>query len=209
MSFESMGRIVRRKAVWGGALRAACALSLFAMSGCGEMVRQGTGSSYLVINQLVAASGATPNAFSGTLNSDVQTVVDGVPTVFNDVAQVQLELAMKDALTAPTTNNFVTITRYNVRYLRADGRNTPGVDVPSGFDGALTLTVDDTPKTIGFELVRHIAKEQAPLRALSRNFAVIISTIAEITFYGRDQTGREVSVTGTILVNFGDFGDPS
>jgi len=37
---------------------------------------------------------------------------------------------------------------------------------------------------------------------------VIISTIAEITFYGRDQTGRDVSVTAQMLVDFGNFGDP-
>jgi hypothetical protein len=210
MSFESNdAQMGRRKAVWGGALRVWLALSLLSVAGCGDMVRQGTGSSYLVVNSLVAASGATPNAFSGTLNSDVQTFVDGVPSVFNDVAQATLQLGMKDAVTAPTPNNFITITRYNVRYIRADGRNTPGVDVPSGFDGALTATIRDTPSTIGFELVRHIAKEQAPLRGLSRNFAVIISTIAEVTFYGHDQTGREVSVTAQILINFGDFGDPA
>jgi hypothetical protein len=210
MSFESNGqRIGRDKAVWGGALRIWLALSLLSVAGCGDLVRQGGGSSYLIVNSLVAASGATPNAFSGTLNSDVQTIVDDVPTVFNDVAQVTFQLGMKDSLTAPTANNFITITRYNVRYFRADGRNTPGVDVPSGFDGALTTTIRDTPSSVGFELVRHIAKEQAPLRGLSRNFAVIISTIAEITFYGRDQTGREVSATAQILINFGDFGDPS
>ena len=38
---------------------------------------------------------------------------------------------------------------------------------------------------------------------------MIISTIAEITFYGHDQTGREVSVSGQLLVAFGDFGDPT
>ena len=59
-----------------------------------------------------------------------------------------------------------------------------------------------------FELVRHLAKEEAPLKALTVN-NVIISTIAEITFYGHDQTGREVSVTGRMSVDFGNFGDPS
>jgi hypothetical protein len=37
---------------------------------------------------------------------------------------------------------------------------------------------------------------------------VIISTIAEVTFYGHDQTGRAVSAVGNIGVSFGDFGDP-
>jgi len=38
--------------------------------------------------------------------------------------------------------------------------------------------------------------------------ALIISTIAEVTFYGHDQVGNQVSVTGTISVNFADWADP-
>jgi hypothetical protein len=210
---------VGRKAVWGGEVGrrigslAGLALTLLAVS-CGDVTRQGTGSSYLVINALEAASGAEPNRFTGTLNSDVLTIVDGSATIFNDLGRVRLSLAMKDAggadlPTTPTTNNFITVNRYRVRFVRADGRNTPGVDVPYGFDGAFTATIGTGEVTAGFELVRHIAKEEAPLRALARNYAVIISTIAEITFYGSDQTGHEVSVTGQMLVSFGDFGDPS
>jgi hypothetical protein len=209
---------VGRKAVWGGevgrriGLLSSLALTLLVVS-CGDMARQGTGSSYLIINALEAASGAQPNTFGGTLNSDVVTVVDNVPTIFNDIGRVRLSLAMKDAggvdlPTSPTTNNFITVNRYHVRFIRADGRNTPGVDVPYPFDGAFTGTVGTGEVTAGFELVRHIAKSEAPLGALARNL-VIISTIAEVTFYGRDQTGREVSVTGQILVSFGNFGDPS
>jgi hypothetical protein len=36
---------------------------------------------------------------------------------------------------------------------------------------------------------------------------VIISTIAKVTFYGHDQTGREVSATASISVDFGNFAD--
>jgi hypothetical protein len=210
---------VSGKAVWGGNVAkltgpiALLALTMFSAS-CGDLTRQGTASSYLVINALEAASGAQPSNFGATLNSDVITFVDGSPTIFSDIGRVRLTLAMKDAgsvdsPTSPTVNNFITITRYRVRYTRADGRNTPGVDVPYGFDGAFTGTVGAAEFTAGFELVRHIAKEEAPLQALGRNRAVIISTIAEITFYGHDQTGRDVSVTGQMLVSFGDFGDPS
>ena len=38
--------------------------------------------------------------------------------------------------------------------------------------------------------------------------SVLISTIADVTFYGRDQAGRDSSVTGQISVNFADWGDP-
>ena len=37
---------------------------------------------------------------------------------------------------------------------------------------------------------------------------IVISTIARVTFYGHDQTGREVSATGNIDVTFANFGDP-
>jgi hypothetical protein len=210
---------VNRKAVWGGAMQSRVRLSAVLLvaalstTSCGDVVREGTGSSYLIMNALEAASGAEPGRFSGTLNSDVITVVDNVASVFNDIGRARITLAMKDpggpdTPTTPTTNNFITISRYRVRYTRADGRNTPGVDVPYGFDGAVTATVSGGEASIGFELVRHIAKEEAPLQALAFNSAVIISTITEVTFFGRDQTGREVSVTGTMLVNFGNFGDP-
>jgi hypothetical protein len=182
-------------------------------AGCGDMARQGTGSSYLIVNTLDAASGAEPSDFSGTLQSDVVTVVDGSATLFNDLARARFTMALKDPggselPTNPTPNNFITIDRYNVRFFRADGRNTPGVDVPYAFDGAFTLTVRGNETAGTFTLVRHQAKAESPLAALARN-RLIISTIAEITFYGRDQTGREVSVTSRISVDFANFGDPA
>ena len=35
----------------------------------------------------------------------------------------------------------------------------------------------------------------------------MINAIAEVTLYGRDQTGAEVVATGTISVNFADWSD--
>jgi len=205
------------KAVWGGAMsRRVSALALLVMAtvaaSCGDVIRQGTGSSYLIVNALEGSSGAEPGTFTATLNSDVVTVVEGVPTIFNDLGRARLRLAMKDVgtgavATTPTTNNFITINRYHVRFVRADGRNTPGVDVPYPFDGAVTTTIGVAEVTIPFELVRHVAKQEAPLASLARN-PTVISTIAEVTFYGLDQTGHEASVMAQMLVSFGNFGDP-
>jgi hypothetical protein len=55
-------------------------------------------------------------------------------------------------------------------------------------------------------MVRHVAKEESPLVQLIRN-PQIISTIAHVTFYGRDAVGNEISVTGSIGIEFGNFGD--
>ena len=190
-------------------------------SGCGELATQGRGPSQIVITSLTAASGAQPGEFGGTLHSDVITMVDQqvngqtarVATIFDDSAQVTMELILKDpgqpgVGASPSALNSVTFNRYRVTYKRTDGRNTPGLDVPYGFDSAATFTVGSGAVTAGFMIVRHTAKREAPLQALGLS-GVMIDTIAEVTFYGRDQAGNEVIATGNIGIVFGNFGDPS
>jgi len=201
------------KSVWGARIRLAAAIVLLTGTmSCGDLTRQGQASSYLIVASLEATSGADPGAFSTVLSSDVVTLVDDVPSVFADPARVTLTIGMKDAgstgsPSTPTIVNRITVDRYHVSYVRADGRNTPGIDVPYPFDGAFTATVSSGETTAGFILVRLQAKEEAPLKALAFG-PTVISTIAEITFYGHDQTGREVSVTGRMDVHFANFADP-
>jgi hypothetical protein len=181
---------------------------------CGSGVTTGRSPVYLVINALQAAPGNHPTTFGGNLVSSVVTNVTTPPPcsttapcqlVFNDVGQVILSVSMKNVLVTPTTNNAVTINRYHVEYVRADGRNSPGVDVPFGFDGAVSGTVQPGGTlTAGFEVVRHDAKAEPPLVQLIVNPG-IINAIANITFYGTDQVGNSISVTGSILVDFGNF----
>jgi len=201
------------KAVWGSGIRVAGAVILaVASASCGTIARQGTGSSFLIVKALEGASGAEAGTFTATLGSDVLTIVKGTPTVFNDEGRADFALGMKDpgssgSPTSPSQANWITIDRYHVRYLRADGRNTEGVDVPYAFDSAVSATVSgDT--SVGFTLVRQQAKKEAPLGALATN-GLIVSTIAEVTFYGHDQSGRAVSVAASIGVTFANFGDPS
>lgn len=203
------------------------AVTLFAIAAvlsgsCGSAVQQGRSPSYVIINSLTAASGAKPQDFGNVLASDVQTLVKRtiggqevfVPTIFADNGQATVKLGLKDigqgtTPAAPTTNNQITLTRYRVAFVRTDGRNREGVDVPFSFDGAITHTVLAEPSTFGFTLVRVQAKEEPPLRTLvGSGGAIDISTIAQVTFYGHDQTGTEVVVTGQISVNFADWGDP-
>jgi hypothetical protein len=190
-----------------------------ASASCGDAVRQGRSPAYLVIEELVAASGAEPDKFSHTLASDVVTNVKVdeyyQPTIYEDPGRVQMHIALKDAgipgnPTTPSPNNLITVDRYHVSYTRADGRNTAGVDVPHAFDGAATGTIGSNASTMSFILVRAQAKKEAPLQALRGiGGAMLISTIAEVTFFGRDQAGNAVSVVGRISVNFADWGDPN
>ena len=171
---------------------------------------QGTSPSYLIVQLIEAAPGSDPSKFANPLLSDVVTVVDDVPTFFNDLARVTFALGLKDpgpssSPVEPTQKNWLTVDRYHVRFVRADGHNIEGVDVPYAFDGGMAVTVSDDV-TVAFQVVRHQAKLEAPLKALATN-GLILSTIAEITVYGHDQTGRAVSTTANLSVNFGDFAD--
>ena len=191
-------------------LRVATAILVAAAaSACGDMQREGTGSSFLIVDALSAAPGAEPDKFGNTLFSDVITTKDGQTGVFADIGKVSFSLAMKDAgsATAPTTANFITVDRYHVQFIRSDGRNKPGIDVPYPFDGAFTTTVGGDGANGAFTIVRHTSKLEAPLLALGSN-GVIISTLAEVTFYGHDQTGREASASARMSVDFGNFQDP-
>jgi hypothetical protein len=217
--------------------RTLTAAALLAATSCSSTVRTGNSPVFLVINSLQGIRGAnTPGTPSAFLVSDVVTIVlqgCATPTnppscaqVFGDNGSVVLQVAQKDVTStaAPTTNNQVTISRIHVHYRLADG-TTPvqGTNVPFDFDTAVTSTVPASgTATIGFELVRVSAKETHPLSDLA-DFPFgtpcpgplpacrggFINGIADVTFFGTDQVGNAISVTGSIAIQFGDFTDPT
>lgn len=188
---------------------------------CGDVVRQGSSPVFLVIDLLQGIrGGAAAGAPSNTLFSDVITNVASpppcstsnlCPTIFADTGTVTLRAPLKDtgatAALAPTTNNEVTINRIHIEFTRADGRSTQGVDIPYAFDTAVTGTIlAGGTLSLGFELVRHVAKEESPLVQLKTS-ANFISSIAKITIYGVDRVGNQIQVTGSLQIEFGNFGD--
>ncbi|MFN2444242.1 MAG: hypothetical protein ABR606_01425 [Vicinamibacterales bacterium] len=200
-----------------------CAAAVLTTASCSDLADAGRSPAFVIVDSIQGASGADPNTFGTFLLSDVETMVEQqvagqtvrVATIYNDLGRATFRLALKDPGTvanpnAPSTINQITLNRYRVSFRRADGRNTPGVDVPHGFDGAFTITIPSSGTAqAGFEIVRHQMKKEPPLRNLARSGGQnLISTIAEFTFFGRDQAGNEVQATATMTVNFGDFADP-
>jgi hypothetical protein len=198
----------RRRRGWAGLLGAA-ALAAVTGAGCSETVRTGQSPAYIIIDRIEGSSGASNSEpFTGVLRSDVVTK----GSVYEDNGRAALRLALKDVTnpTGPTTNNHITINRYRVEFRRTDGRNTPGVDVPYPFEGAVAVTVTDQTVQAVFSLVRVQAKLEPPLITLrGMGGSLVISTIADVTFFGKDQTGRDVTATGSIGVNFADWADPN
>jgi hypothetical protein len=205
-------------------LRAMSVVTLVALStSCGEVARTGRSPVLLVIDSLEAASGASPDAFGNVLFSDVETLVPQqvngqtvrVPTIYADMGRAAFRLTLKNpgSATSPlgaSALNEVTINRYRVTFRRADGRSAAGVDIPYPFDGAVTVTILGTGSASAtFALVRPQAKLEPPLSTMQRGGgANMLSTIAEVEFYGRDQAGNDIVGVALISVNFGDFGDP-
>jgi hypothetical protein len=177
---------------------AALAVIVAVTASCGDVVRSSRSPVMLAVNSLTSGD-------SSTLLSDV---VSDAGTVFDDQGAVTLTVIMKDVTVSPTTNNRVTVNRYRVEYRRADGHNIPGVDVPHSFDGVATVGIEaGASGGFSFELVRHVAKLESPLIQL-RSKLNIISTIADVTFFGTDQVGNDVSAVGSMLINFADIADP-
>jgi hypothetical protein len=186
---------------------------------CGDVVRSSRAPVILVMDSLTATRGTSQGGTAAAnLVSDVLTIVTSggtctqanpCPTIFGDTGTVTLSLAAKDINTPTglTSNNQVTVNRIHVSYRRTDGRNTEGVDVPFGFDTASTITVPITGNaTTSFILVRNSAKQEPPLVQLVNN-GQTITAIADVTVFGADIVGNAVSVSGSIGITFGNFGD--
>jgi hypothetical protein len=177
-------------------------------SGCGD-TSQGPSPSRVIIRKIAVIPGApTVKTVDGPLASDV--VLDNGGH-FDDQAEIHMQLTLKDPgvpglENKPSPLNAVTFTRYHVDFRRADGRNVQGVDVPFAFDGGMTVTVSGDDDTAVIEIVRIVAKKEAPLAALGSD-RTFINSIATITLYGKDQAGNNVAVSGDVQVIFGNFAD--
>ena len=182
-----------------------------ALPGCTKVQLEGQSSSYLIVDSIVAARGNEPRqgpGRSGFRRRDrrfgVRRPRQGHASARHEGPGIGSESVGADAA------NYITVTRYHVKYIRSDGRSTQGVDVPWEFDGGATVTVTEGGGELVLTLVRVQAKLDSPLKSLvNMGGGVALSTIAEITLYGKDQAGRDVSVKGAITVNFADFADPT
>jgi hypothetical protein len=194
----------------GMALLAALSLGV---AGCGLGV--GTDDKAAVLMRIVsieAQAGGMGDEFASTLQSDVLWVSPstGTASIYPDIGKVTIGVWPKNpGLEQLSAYNNVILERYEVKYLRSDGRNTQGVDVPFTISGPLSATV--SPETTGvatFEVVRHAAKMEPPLMNLAYGTGdAIITCYAEITVHGRTVSGQAVSDMGRLQITFANYGN--
>ena len=204
------GRVRTQEAADHGVMvLAAAALAMAAACAAGDPTSSRS-SFELVVERIEApASGSTGHAHRAFVESDV--VAAG--RVVQDTVRATLRLVSRDPSllprpAAPTTSVFAAIDRYRVRYVRTDGRNEPGIDVPHPWDGALTLLVSIDGRIGDLVLVRASAKLEPPLVKLRGGGGdVVINALAYVTFYGRDHAGARIEATGAITIGFADWSD--
>lgn len=186
------------------ALGSLAALLGLPQSGCTpDFAADNESAVILRIVEMESEAGADAET-SAFLNSDVSPV-------FNDNVVVTVEALPKNpnfVLDAPFED--VQVTRYEVNYLRSDGQNREGIDVPYRITGGVsTLVPFGDQADVVFVVVRHQAKVEPPLANLRGPGGVVLTIIAEITLHGRTTSGRAVSARGFLTINFADFADSS
>jgi len=208
-----MGNLTNNpRVVLGQRLAVVMGVACLGLAGCGvpNYVTASKGSTLFLIADINGGAVLRSNINAGVeVNADTVNVV-----IANRPKNPQQSLV-------PQIPQAILINRYMVRYFRTDGRNVEGVDVPYSISGGLATAVDvdltDKNVTIPIEVVRAQAKLEPPLRNLrglvtsptSANVggtALVITVIAEITIYGHQISGEDVSATGQVQIDFGDFG---
>jgi hypothetical protein len=164
-------------------------------------------------------TGVRAEAGSGTGGGDGSFLLSDVTPVFNDNAILSVSavpvnptLTDTDKIALGTYDN-VLLERYEVHFVRTDGHNVEGVDVPFGFSGSLATTVPfNGSASVAFVVVRHQSKDEPPLRQLRSIGGALRSgglgrlhVIANIAIHGRTLSGDVVSAETSLDIFFSDY----
>jgi hypothetical protein len=159
-----------------------------------------------------ADNGESPRVFlvtsvngGATLSSDVRQSTNICP----DLVSVGLRNESKNPNAPTSFRDDIVVERYEVRYLRSDGRGVEGVDVPYTISGNLSAQVAASGTTsVSLEVVRRQAKVEPPLANLvgGGGPTILLTVIAEITLHARTTTGQVTNpAVGHLTIDFADF----
>jgi len=181
----------------------------FALISCNPIENETTSASMLIVVTII---GESVNGDKGNyLESDVlyEDETKGITTIYADPALATLRASLLDpnSITGPSHLNSIIIERYRVSYSRSDGRNTEGVDVPYAHEGVLSALLDiGTTHDVSFTIVRAAAKAEPPLVDLHvGRDAGVLTCLAKVEFFAKDQVGRAVKATGYLTIHFANY----
>jgi len=165
---------------------------------------------------MAACSAAYVEEGQATVMLVVQSINDGSPllsdvrtgdnndTITNCVTSVGLTSILKNPGGPSSSSQDIVLQRYDVSYVRSDGRAVEGVDVPYRFSEPMTasLAPGDALK-VSIDIVRHQAFLEQPLSQIAAGSIVEIT--ANVTFYGETISRKAVSASGAASIRFADY----
>lgn len=187
-------------------------IAALALVSCVAKENDSTSASFLVINSLTG-NDLEGNAGSTTVFSDV---VSSTGSIINDSGVVSVSALTYNPLEDSVEHDItyymnVVVDQIDIEFMRTDGRNVEGVDVPYRFTQPVNMLVPvDEMMDIPFVLIRHVAKLEAPLFALREitSQGVVLQLVAKVTLHGKDLGGHRVApVSGLVSVWCANFAD--
>jgi hypothetical protein len=180
--------------------------ALFLLS-CNPLEKDTLSNSLLLVDSITGLD--IEGNIGNFLQSDVAIIDEetGSSTIRADIATATLRVTTLDPNPILGTSQYsdVMVTRYVVTYIRSDGRNTPGQDVPYPFEGSLSVLIQaGTTEEISFVIVREVAKIEPPLVQLTRS-GDVLQVSAKVDFYGHDLVNNTVKATGYLTIFFANY----
>jgi hypothetical protein len=166
-------------------------IAVLALASCNAVENDSTSGTMLQIVSLTASDGKLPvfSSVSVKINDNCLLEINALP----------LDPLMDGKNVTPYMD--VLVDQIDVEFRRTDGRNVEGTDVPYRFTQPMSflVTINGSAK-IPFMLIRHMAKEEPPLLALTSN-PEVLQLVAVVTIHGKDLGGHRVApVTGYVSV---------
>jgi hypothetical protein len=183
----------------------------FLLISCNPVENESQSASLLIVESLTGMDIEGAEGFF--LQSDVLIVdpVTGTTSVRADSAKATFRATTLEPapLLGTSQYNDIQITRYVVTYIRADGRNIEGVDIPYSFEGSLSALIRiGISAPVSFVIVREVAKQEPPLFNLRAALpGDILNVTAKVVFYGHDLANKTVRATGMLPIFFANYGN--
>lgn len=183
----------------------------FFLAACNPIENKTQSASLLVVESIMGTD--IDGIDADFLQSDVVLTdsVTGAQSWRADSVNVTLSASMldPDPLFGTSQYNDIQVTRYVVTYIRSDGKNIQGLDVPYSFEGGLSVLVRiGQLANVRFVIVREVAKQEAPLLSLYQAYqGDVLNVTARVDFYGHDLANKNVKATGFLPVYFANYAD--
>jgi hypothetical protein len=181
------------------------------LASCNPVENKTTSASQLIVQSVLGVD--LKGNLVNYLQSDIliQDAESGGLSWQGDAAKVTFVAQTLDPDPILGTSSFedIQVTRYVVSYIRSDGKNVPGKDVPYSFEGNLSVLVRvGQTSDASMIVVREVAKQEPPLVNLQyAERGDVLNMTIRIDFYGHDLANKPVQATGYLPVFFANYGN--